>query len=385
MPELTEEQVTGWLHLRQELLSRAIDDIERLVEFFIADWGDTYGFSAEQVEGARIKDAPRVYAKALRRGLDAPDQLLQRCYRKDERDRFPVHDLLGVRVLVLSLNQVAAVKTAVESLLVGGGGDLYPLGNIEDVDIEDINASPRDSGYRALHVDGSVTMRVGDTDYTVPFELQVKTLAQHVYGQHTHEESYVPDEANEDPRYELVRGLQKALAEELNGVDLLLAELEDVAGEVRDDIARRTAGPEVSAASVNNAMRQTLGLRLGESETVRIVDRLLTAGVTATADFASLIDPSGDAAAEFAAVFEASHRRRPTNRELVDGLVTDLYTRQAGVTPEETPEQQAQREARLAEEPPASPLDELDPNIDLVPPEEEADTPPSAEDEPGDA
>lgn len=354
------------------MFTRAIDEVERLVDFFIADWGGTYGFSVEQVESVRVKDVPRVHAKALRRELSDADQLLQQCHRKEDRDRFPVHDLLGVRVLVLSLNQVAAVRTAVESLLAGGGGELYPLGNLEDVDIEDINSSPRDSGYRALHIDGSVTVRVGEADYTVPFELQVKTLAQHVYGEHTHGESYVPDEANEDARYELVRGLERALAEQLNGVDLLLAQLEQVAGEVRDDIARREAGPEVSTASVSNALRQVLGLRLGESEIVRIVESLRAAGLTATADFESLIDPSGDAAAEFADAFETGHQRRPTDRELVYGLVDGLRSRADAPGPEETQEQREERDARLAEEPPANPVDELDPDVELVAPDEDA-------------
>ncbi len=94
-------------------------------------------------------------------------------------------------MLVLSLNDVGGLRRAVESLGLEEGG-LYPFGNPEDFDLEDINENPRPGGYRALHIDGSVTVREGETDYVVPFEIQVKTLAQHVYGQHTHDEAYVP-------------------------------------------------------------------------------------------------------------------------------------------------------------------------------------------------
>jgi hypothetical protein len=73
----------------------------------------------------------------------------------------------------------------------------------------------------------------------VPFEVQVNLLAQHVFGQHTHAEAYAPDDANGDPRYAVVRILQKALAEQLNAADLLLAKLEDAADAVRDSIAFR--------------------------------------------------------------------------------------------------------------------------------------------------
>jgi putative GTP pyrophosphokinase len=243
------EQVEHFLESNHDVFERAIAEIERLVVFFIADRGTICRFSVEQIENARIKDARRVFAKARRKGLLSADELLQRCDEKNGRRRFPVHDLLGVRVLVRSLNDVAAVKRALDDPQTGGRG-LYPLGNPEDFDVEDMNIDPRPSGYRALHIDGSVTVRMSDRDVTVPFELQVKTLAQHVFGQHTHEEAYVPNEANGDPRYELVRILQSALAEQLNAADLLLARLEDVADAVRDDIARRGVAHDFERASV---------------------------------------------------------------------------------------------------------------------------------------
>jgi ppGpp synthetase/RelA/SpoT-type nucleotidyltranferase len=240
-PKLFEADVRQFLDRNQEVLERAIAEVERLVGFFLANWADLGKFSVEQIENSRIKDARRVFAKAGRKGLANADDLLRRCDEKDGRRRFPVHDLLGVRVLVRSLNQVAAVRRAVEQLQVGRG-EHYPVGNREDFDLEDMNENPRPSGYRALHIDGSVTVRVAGRDFTVPFEVQVKTLAQHAFGQHTHGEAYVPDEANGDPRYEVVRILQKALAEQLNAADLLLAQLEDAADAVRDRITLRDAG-----------------------------------------------------------------------------------------------------------------------------------------------
>lgn len=236
--QLAEADVRQFLDRNHEALERAIAEVERLVGFFLTDGADLGKSSVEQIEHARIKDARRVYAKARRKGLGDADDLLRRCDEKDGRRRFPVHDLLGVRVLVRSLNEVAAVRRAVEALQVSRS-ERYPLGNREDFDLEDMNEDPRPSGYRALHIDGSVTVRVAGRDFTVPFEVQVKTLAQHVFGQHTHGEAYVPDEANGDPRYELVRVLQKALAEQLNSADLLLAKLEDAADAVRDSITPR--------------------------------------------------------------------------------------------------------------------------------------------------
>lgn len=253
---MNEDDVTRFLDCKQEVFQRAIAEIEQRVGFFIADWGTISGFSVERIENARVKDPRRVFAKARRKGLSEADDLLQRCDLKDWRRRFPVPDLLGVRVLVRSLNDVAAVKRALEDLR-ADGRELYPLGNAEDFDVEDMNGNPRPTGYRALHVDGSVTVRVAERDVTVPFELQVKTLAQHVFGQHTHDEAYVPNEANGDPRYEVVRVLQTALAEQLNAADLLLAKVEHVAAAVRADIARRAAGRsfDLQAASIGSVWR----------------------------------------------------------------------------------------------------------------------------------
>jgi ppGpp synthetase/RelA/SpoT-type nucleotidyltranferase len=253
---MTEDDVQHFLESKQEVFQRAIAEVEQRVGFLIADRARICGFSVEQIENARIKDARRLFAKARRKGLSDAGDLLQRCDEHEGQRRFPVRDLLGVRVLVRSLNDVAAVKRALENLQVARHEQLYPLGNPEDFEVEDMNGDPRPTGYRALHIDGSVTVRVADRDFTVPFELQVKTLAQHVFGQHTHEEAYVPDEANGDPRYELVRVLQTALGEQLNAADLLLARLEDLAAAVRDDIARMAdRGFDGQAASIGSVWR----------------------------------------------------------------------------------------------------------------------------------
>jgi ppGpp synthetase/RelA/SpoT-type nucleotidyltranferase len=363
MTDVTEDAVREWLDSNEDLFDRAQKQIARHIEDFLADWAVTWEFTHEGVDKARVKDAPRTFRKALHRELTGCEQLLKRCYPKDERDRFPVHDLLGVRVLVRSLNDVAALRLAIEELH-AAGAEMYPLGNHEDFDLEDINESPRESGYRALHIDGSVTVRQGDTDFTVPFELQVKTLAQHVYGQHTHDEAYVPDDINEDPRYGTVRGLQRALAEQLNGVDLLLAQIEDTAGAIRDDIVRRAAGEDVDPASIANAVRETLGYKLRESAAAHVSQLALRAGVDKTADFAALIDPAGDAAASFASEFFDQHRRGPSPRELLLGLLGESDLVRGPIPTEEL-------EAELSEDIPANPLDELDPEVDILQPDDD--------------
>jgi len=366
MTDLTEELVRDWLEGKEKVLDRAKDQIGRRVEAFLSDWDLTWEFSHEGIDKARVKDAPRVHRKAVRRGLSNCDQLLERCYEKDGRKRFPVHDLLGVRVLVRSLNDVAAVRRAIEDFH-ASGAYMYPLGNHDDFDLEDVNEGPRKSGYRALHIDGSVTERESDSDFTIPFEVQIKTLAQHVYGQHTHDEAYVLDAVNADVRYQTVRGLQHALAEELNGVDLLLAQIEDAADAIRDDIERREVGEEITPTSVSNSVRATTGIKLRESGAVHLSELALRAGITTTSDFKELIDPAGEAAEAFGARFRAHRRRIASPRELLLGLLGDSDLPDEGpgaITPTD------ELEEALSQRPPANALDEFDPDEDLVLPTE---------------
>jgi ppGpp synthetase/RelA/SpoT-type nucleotidyltranferase len=363
MTDLTEDLVRDWLEAQKKILDRAKEKLGRRVDAFLSDWAVTWEFSHEGVEKTRVKDAPRVHRKAQRRGLSSCDQLLERCYEKDGRRRFPVQDLLGVRVLVRSLNDVAGVRLAIEELH-ASGDKMYPFGNHEDFDLEDVNEDPRKSGYRALHVDGSVTVRELETDFTIPFEVQIKTLAQHVYGQHTHDEAYVADDVNADVRYETVRGLQHALAEQLNGVDLLLAQIEDAANAIRDDIERREVGEDITPASVSNSVQARLGYKLRQSAAAEVSERALRSGIGTTASFLEVIDPAGDAAAAFGARFQAHHGRIASPRELLFGLLGD-----SDLPEEESAEiaPTAELEEALSQQPPPNALDELDPDEDLVP------------------
>lgn len=358
---MTEQEVRDWLEANGELLERAIEQVEREVGVFIRDWGETWGFRHEQIEEARIKGAARVCEKAKGKGLVKAEQLLER-RKEGERSRFPVQDLLGVRVLVLSLNDVAALKAGVEGLL-AGRGRLYPFGNPRDARVEDINDKPRPSGYRALHIDGAVRVQLKEAEHEIPFEIQVKTLAQHVFGQHTHDEAYVPDDGNNDPRYEHIRGLQTALAEGLSGADLLLAKSEDLSKMVRDEILANEAGEKLSAAGVANAVQEQFGRRVRREEAERWTEQSLRVGITENAKFADLIDRSRDEAGLREKEFQWKNGRDPADHELIDALLFPW----APVEPPPGWEDWARdAEARrmLGESLPPNPLDELDPDVE---------------------
>src|SRR4051794_29177644 len=54
---LTEDDVREWLGSKARIFERAIEKIERLVRFFLDDWGATWDFAYEQIDQVRVKEA----------------------------------------------------------------------------------------------------------------------------------------------------------------------------------------------------------------------------------------------------------------------------------------------------------------------------------------
>lgn len=162
----------------------------------------------------------------------------------------------------------------------------------------------------------------------------------------------------------------------MNAADLLLAQIENVAAEVRDDIIRRESGPDVTSASVANAVYERTGWRLREREAGRFAELAHGAGVASSEEFATLIDPSGDEAAAFSGSFKSQRGRGPSPRELVEGILR-AASGEGPPEPEvpvplppETDEDRARLDALLQAEPPENELDRLDPDVELEQPEE---------------
>jgi len=287
--EAQEQRFEVFLADRQEVLEYGLADLSRVVERFLTELQELRpDLHVERMtESLRAKSAGRTKTKASRKNIEAPEALLQ---PREDQERglpcFPVGDLLGLRVLVRSLRDKDIIKDAVESRRNIGEGDY--------LFVDDINEHPRTSGYRALHIDGALAVeRAGET-YLLPFEVQVKTLAQHVFGQHTHEDAYVRDEINSDPRFGVVRRLQRAMAESLNAVDLTQAEIEGLSEGIREQIAGGPAGEDIEYASVMSVVRQTHGATLTVVEASAIAKRARDVGLASTEEFRAAVDLDGE-------------------------------------------------------------------------------------------
>ncbi len=256
-----------WYEHMKPHLARARDDVLENVNHFVADWSEPFGFRCERAPSPRVKSVDRVAAKCLAKGIEADfDQLLAQPYA--------VGDLVGVRFVVRSRADVEAV---VEAL-----GNQSSLGYYN---IEDLSDTPTSTGYRALHVNGSSEIVVREVPKTIPFELQVKTLAQDAWGYFTHDTAYVPTEVNQHPRFAPVQDLQRLLADMLHNVDLLQQHIEVQAEQIAHEVAAAADPNEVMFGNVQRIMRDTHDVRLSVSEAQRLVRLAHEAGVADIAQF----------------------------------------------------------------------------------------------------
>lgn len=136
-----------------------------------------------------------------------------------------VYDLIGLRITCTNVRDIDMVQGALESLprRRGRRGALWL-----DADSErDYVIAPKDSGYRAWHVNLGVTIEQGGRWVPVTCELQVRTLLQDSWGELTHEDTYSKDGALPP----LVEVLSKRMAD-------LFAILDDIAEDLRTELDR---------------------------------------------------------------------------------------------------------------------------------------------------
>jgi ppGpp synthetase/RelA/SpoT-type nucleotidyltranferase len=191
----------------------------------------------------RVKAKPRVWRKlgkpryAGRVGTvhDIPDVL---------------DDLIGVRLTCTNRRDIDVVREVLDALPTAddGGTELW-LDPASERDYLDV---PRPSGYRGWHVNLGIGLDVDGVRRPVTCELQVRTLFQDGWGELTHEDSYKKD-GDLPP---LVEVLSRRMAD-------LLATLDDIAEDLRDELDRLDEAAVVGSPNSEPLTRGTTG---GSSE-----------------------------------------------------------------------------------------------------------------------
>lgn len=136
-----------------------------------------------------------------------------------------IHDLVGLRITCTNLRDVDTVQAAIEALPAKRTRNRGLT--IDMASSRDYIRQPKESGYRAWHVMGSIDVIQANNKIPVTYELQVRTVLQDSWGELTHEDTYSKD--GELPP--LVEVLSKRIAD-------LFATLDDIAEDLRTELDR---------------------------------------------------------------------------------------------------------------------------------------------------
>jgi ppGpp synthetase/RelA/SpoT-type nucleotidyltranferase len=179
---------------------------------------------------------------------------LKRLLREDTItavDQVPtaIGDLIGLRITCTNLRDIEMVQAALDGLPLPGGrakGLRFDPTSERDYVLE-----PKESGYRAWHVDLEVGFEIDGAPAVATVELQVRTLLQDSWGELTHEDTYSKD--GELPP--LVEVLSKRMAD-------LFATLDDIAEDLRSELDRLDQAAVADPVSLGTAAP---GLQGGQS------------------------------------------------------------------------------------------------------------------------
>ena len=195
-------------------LERAQEDLISVTARFLDDWHTVNGFRYLGHPQGRIKSPERIWAKLQAKARANPavhlgsfDELL--C------EDSLVGDLVGARVVLRGLRDVEQlVQSISENDFLNDGAYLLR-------EIDDKIARPSATGYRAVHLNASVSVHVRNRERLVPVELQIKTGLQDNWGSFTHDLAYERLDLHADPSFARLRDLQRLLADSLDIADQL--------------------------------------------------------------------------------------------------------------------------------------------------------------------
>lgn len=160
----------------------------------------TEGTRARIVD-ARVKKPAKIWKKAV--SLDFP---ASKALNK-------IVDILGIRIVCNNLSDTESVINMVKQ----------ETGYFHIKKINDMVANPRKDGYRAIHIHTTINPFSGNEKAKIPCEIQVRTLAQDMWGRLSRDDLY----GNNPP--ELIAVTAKAISKQLSAID-------DMAQQIRNEL-----------------------------------------------------------------------------------------------------------------------------------------------------
>ncbi|HZO05535.1 MAG TPA: RelA/SpoT domain-containing protein [Solirubrobacterales bacterium] len=141
-----------------------------------------------------------------------------------------VDDLVGLRIVCTNKSDMGRVVEMLEALDEYSDGE-HPVLAVVPESVNDWRSSPKESGYRAYHVNLCTSVSQVTKRHPVICELQVRTLLQDSWGELTHEDTYKPGATDVPP---LMDTLSRRMAD-------LMASIDDIAEDLRSEIDSQEA------------------------------------------------------------------------------------------------------------------------------------------------
>jgi ppGpp synthetase/RelA/SpoT-type nucleotidyltranferase len=183
-----------------------------------------------RLAASRVKTAARAWAKLHQPKYRAKATAL---------DRIPdlLDDLVGIRIVCNNISDITTVQNMLGDLPASSKKSTYPLTVLPKSEKLYFQV-PKDSGYRAYHINLQIRVPAAAKYHNVTVELQVRTILQDGWGELTHEDTYKT--ALKLPP--LAQSLAKRMA------NLLLC-VDEIAQDLRNELDELTKNPEEQATA----------------------------------------------------------------------------------------------------------------------------------------
>lgn len=260
----------------------------------------------------RIKRPESVVDKIFRKPESFPDGIVSESFRK-------MNDALGARIIVYFLAQLPLIDKELRSSgqfdVVEEVAYLTP-DMLQRLGLISLNQREKDSGYISIHY----ILRLKDTSVPVHkrplFELQVRTLAEDIWGEIEHVLGYKPDKRTSfavKKQFQIISHLLMAIDENFN---FLYEELSRFQEEVNvkdtDPLNAENLPPTLNEIGIGCAQKEIDGLlKLLVSRGIATVGQLLSVATSRRLEIIRNI-------------YRAEEGRAPTNFEVVASLATLL-------------------------------------------------------------
>lgn len=193
----TDEELQMQLDKIDLLYSSAVRELETKLQILSDDFGKKNSYTPIHHVTKRVKTLESIIDKAERYGIEDPINNLDTVMKQ-------VLDIAGVRVVT---NYEEDIYTMSDILL--------KQNDIELIRVKDYCKSPKESGYRSLHVVVSIPVYLVNTVEMVPVEIQFRSIAMDTWASLEHELRYKnKGELSEDIKEQL-----KDCASRLHEVD----------------------------------------------------------------------------------------------------------------------------------------------------------------------